>query len=115
MHLKQHYFLGQDPSNIHFVRELTHSDASSVFEIEVDGETDVMKLFHDNGDPGYTEKGRDLNRFRCELNAYKNLQKFGVCEQGFVPYLYGHIERVDPAAFQPALHHFAHDEFKPVI
>ena len=49
--------------------------------------------FHDNGDPGYTRKGRDLNRFRCELNAYHNLREFGVCDRGFVPAFYGHIDR----------------------
>ncbi|OKL55282.1 hypothetical protein UA08_09450 [Talaromyces atroroseus] len=113
MHLRKHRFFDFDPSNIQIIRELGRSDASSIFEVELNGEKYAMKLFHDNGDPGYTKKGRDLNRFRCELNAYNNLEKFGVCELGFVPYFYGHIDRVDPVAFQPALRHFAHDKFKP--
>ncbi|OOF90493.1 hypothetical protein ASPCADRAFT_10591 [Aspergillus carbonarius ITEM 5010] len=61
-----------------------------------------MKLFHDNGDPGYAENSRDLNRFRCELNAYMNLREYGVCERGFVPFFYGHIGRIDPTEFHPA-------------
>ncbi|KAJ6125886.1 serine/threonine protein kinase, partial [Penicillium samsonianum] len=73
----------------------------------------ALKLFHDNGDPGYTEKGRDLNRFRCELNAYKKLLTSGVCARGFVPKLYGYINRMDPAAFRPAFQHFAQDKLKP--
>ncbi|KAH2200672.1 hypothetical protein KXW59_003354 [Aspergillus fumigatus] len=72
-----------------------------------------MKLFHDNGDPGFTEKGRDLNRFRCELNAYRNLHSFGVCERGFVPYYYGYIDRLDPTKFCPHLTHFANDLYNP--
>ena len=68
--------------------------------------------FHDNGDPGYTKKGRDLNRFRCELNAYHNLREYGVGGRGFVPAFYGHIDRVDPSAFHPPLTHFANDKYQ---
>lgn len=74
-----------------------------------------MKLtsqFHDNGNPGFTKKGRDLNRFRCELNAYRNLQSFGVCERGAVPRYYGYVE-LDRAKFQPHLSHFADDTHSP--
>lgn len=42
-----------------------------------------------------------------------NLWKHNVCEQGFVPCFYGHIDRIDPSAFQPALQHFTHDKFHP--
>lgn len=69
--------------------------------------------FHDNGDPGYAENGRDLNRFRCGLNAYMKLREHGVCEQGFVPFFYGYIDRIDPTAFYPALQHFAEDKYHP--
>ncbi|KAJ5724387.1 hypothetical protein N7493_006115 [Penicillium malachiteum] len=69
--------------------------------------------FHDNGDPGYTKKGRDLNLFRCELNAYHNLREFGVCDRVLVPTFYGHIDRVDPSAFHPWLKHFVHDKHQP--
>ncbi|KAJ6186997.1 hypothetical protein N7519_001905, partial [Penicillium mononematosum] len=55
------------------IRQITCSDASAIFEVDLDGQKYALKLFHDNGDPGYTQKGRDLNRFRCELNAYKKL------------------------------------------
>ncbi|KAK9234131.1 hypothetical protein V1525DRAFT_435918 [Lipomyces kononenkoae] len=102
-----------DPAGIRIMREISHSEASSIYEIELEGSTYAMKLFHDNGDPGYTKKGRDLNRFRCELNAYTNLHRFGVCERGFVPAFYGHVDRVDPSAFQPALKCFLHDKLQP--
>ncbi|KAI9044844.1 transcription factor domain protein [Aspergillus affinis] len=69
-----------DPSRINVIREIKRSDASSLFEVALDGQKYVLKLFHDNGDPGYTEKGRDLNRFRCESNAYKNLLEAGAIE-----------------------------------
>jgi hypothetical protein len=38
------------------------------------------------------KNGRDLNRVRCELNAYHNLRKFGVCDRGFVPAFHGYME-----------------------
>ncbi|PKY07326.1 serine/threonine protein kinase [Aspergillus campestris IBT 28561] len=73
----------------------------------------ALKLDHDDGDPGYTEKGRDLGRFRCELNGYRKLHTSGVCARGFVPKFHGSIERIDPAAFHPVLQHFAQDKLKP--
>ena len=73
----------------------------------------ALKLFHNDGDPGYTEKGRDLDRFRCELNTYKKLLTSGVCARGFVPKFYGYTDRMDPAAFHPALQYFARDKLKP--
>ncbi|KAK2785198.1 hypothetical protein FQN52_008534 [Onygenales sp. PD_12] len=102
-----------DPSKIHIIREITCSDASAVFEVDLDGQRYALKLFHDHGDPGYTEKGRDLNRFRCELNAYKKLLASGVCARGFVPKFHGYINGMDPAAFHPAFQHFAQDKRKP--
>ncbi|KKZ61624.1 hypothetical protein EMCG_03870 [[Emmonsia] crescens] len=81
------------PFNIQIVRQITCCDLSAIFEVDLDGQKYALKLFHDNGDPGYTEKGRDLNRFRCELNAYKKLLTSGVCARGFVPKFYGYINR----------------------
>ncbi|KAL2812901.1 hypothetical protein BDW59DRAFT_176883 [Aspergillus cavernicola] len=71
-------------ANIQIVREVDCSDASSVFKIELEGRNCAMKLV-----------------------------KHGVCETGFVPYFYGHIDRIDPAAFYPAFQHFAHDKYHP--
>ncbi|KAL2816097.1 hypothetical protein BJX63DRAFT_420098 [Aspergillus granulosus] len=105
--------LGLLPSNIRIIREIQRSDASSIFEAEFDGAKCAMKLFHNNGDPGFAENGRDLDRFRCELNTYRNLRKHHVCEQGFVPYFYGHINQIDPVTFQPILQHFVDDKNHP--
>lgn len=102
-----------DISKIHISRDISHSDASSIFEVNLDGQKYALKVFHDNGDPGYTEKGRDLNRFRCEFNAYEKLLASGVCDGKFVPKFYGYINRVDPAIFYPTLQHFAQDKFHP--
>ncbi|KNG90132.1 hypothetical protein ANOM_002064 [Aspergillus nomiae NRRL 13137] len=107
------HLLDLDPSDITIKRQINFSESSTIYEVQIYGETRVMKLFHDNGDPGYSKRGRDLNRFRCELNAYCNLHKFGVCERGFVPFFYGYIDRVDPSAFAPPLTHFIHDQFQP--
>ncbi|CAI7572809.1 unnamed protein product [Penicillium glandicola] len=101
-----------DLSGIKIIREVTRSDASSIFEVDLDGQKYALKLFHENGDPGYSEKGRDLNRFRCESNAYTKLLASGVCEHGFVPIFYGYTN-LDPATFYPTLQHFARDKFKP--
>lgn len=69
--------------------------------------------FHNNGDPGFTKKGRDLNRFRCELRAYRNLRQFGVCDHGSVPYYHGYFDQLDPARFEPHLNHFKDDANNP--
>ncbi|KAE8341957.1 hypothetical protein BDV24DRAFT_174089 [Aspergillus arachidicola] len=100
-------------SKIRIIREIHRSDASSIFETEFDGEKCAMKLFHNNGDPGFAENGRDLNPFRCELEAYENLNKYHVCKQGFVPCFYGYIDQLDPLAFQPVLQHSVKDQFHP--
>ncbi|KAE8337279.1 hypothetical protein BDV24DRAFT_177796 [Aspergillus arachidicola] len=88
-----------DPSNINILSEISHSDASSIFKVDVDGQKYALKLFHDNGDPGYTKNGRDLNRFRCESNAYEKLLTSGVCERSILHSI--------------LLRHFARDKFKP--
>lgn len=113
MHLRSASLTNVDPSKIYIIREIMCSDASSIFEVDLDGQKYALKLFHDNGDPGYTEKVRDLNRFRCEFNAYKKLLSSGVCARGFVPKFYGYTNRMDPAAFYPAFQHFAQDKQKP--
>ncbi|KAJ5355465.1 uncharacterized protein N7496_012677 [Penicillium cataractarum] len=102
-----------DPQNIHIIREITRSDASSIFEVALDTRKYALKLFHNNGDAGYTQKGRDLDRFRCELNAYKKLDTSSACTRGFVPKFYGSIDRADPAAFHTTFQHFAQDKLKP--
>ncbi|OJJ50354.1 hypothetical protein ASPZODRAFT_157240 [Penicilliopsis zonata CBS 506.65] len=113
MHPRKAALMEIDPSRIKIIKEITRSDASSIFEVDLDGQTYVLKVFHDNGDPGYTEKGRDLNRFRCESNAYKKLLASGACESGFIPKFYGYLDRVDPVLFHPALQHFTHDKLQP--
>jgi hypothetical protein len=60
--------------------------------------------FHNNEDPGYADDGvRDLNRARCEIRAYCNLKRFGICDRGYVPQFYGYTLLLNPAAFAPHL------------
>ncbi|RAH80108.1 serine/threonine protein kinase [Aspergillus japonicus CBS 114.51] len=72
-----------DPCNINIIRQITCYDLSAIFEVDLNGHKYALKVFHDNGDSGYTEKGRDLNRFRRDLDAYKKLLTSGVCARGF--------------------------------
>ncbi|KAK1147565.1 hypothetical protein N8T08_000907 [Aspergillus melleus] len=83
--------LSFDPDTLKFCRLLQRSESSSLYEITLSGNRYCLK-FHNNGDPGYAPNGRDMNRFRRELNAYKNLQSSGVCQKGVVPGYYGYIE-----------------------
>ncbi|KAJ5472256.1 hypothetical protein N7530_006257 [Penicillium desertorum] len=101
-----------DPSRMKVIREITRSDEPSIFEVDMDGQKYALKLFHNNGDPGCADNGRDLNRFRCESNAYKKLLTSGVCERGFVPKFYGYID-LYPAEFHLFFKLFTYDRFKP--
>lgn len=69
--------------------------------------------FHVNEDPGFTTKGRDLCRHRCEIEAYKLLLAAGICEQGFVPKFYALFEGIDPLSFTPYLNAFLCDLHHP--
>ncbi|KMU75187.1 hypothetical protein CISG_04135 [Coccidioides immitis RMSCC 3703] len=70
--------------------------------------------FHVNNVPGFTSTGRDLCRYRCEIEAYKLLSAAEICEQGFVPKFHALFEDIDPLtptltshlnAFLGDLHH----------
>ncbi|KAJ5115672.1 hypothetical protein N7456_000020 [Penicillium angulare] len=102
-----------DPNLTLFKSEISRSEASSIFEIEYQGKRYALKVFHDNGDPGFTPRGRDMNRFRNEVNAYKSLHAFGVCDSGLVPKYYGSIDRLDPSCHEPWLNNFLNDKFHP--
>lgn len=64
-------------------------------------------------DFGLTSDGRGLCRYRSETKAYQNLQRYGVCERGYVPRFYGSFQRLDPTHFSPHLDSFLHDEQHP--
>ncbi|KAJ5104879.1 hypothetical protein NUU61_002226 [Penicillium alfredii] len=112
-----------DLASMQLKAEIGHSEASSIFWIELQGSSYALKVvgvldlhkrsFHDNGDPGVTKNGRDLNRFRNEVNAYKNLDAFGVCDSGLVPKYYGSIDRLNPSSYEPWLNGFVDDKFHP--
>ncbi|CAG8902280.1 unnamed protein product [Penicillium egyptiacum] len=85
MHLRNDCLRNINPSDIDIKREISRSEASTIYEIQLCRKTYTMKLFHDNDDLRYSKKGRDLNRFRCELNAHHNLHNVGFCDRGFVP------------------------------
>ncbi|PGH07899.1 hypothetical protein AJ80_07939 [Polytolypa hystricis UAMH7299] len=83
-------------SELSIIQLIHSSDSSKIFLVEHEGVEYCLKVFHVNKDPGFTPKGRDLCRYRCEFEAYKLLSAAGICEQGFVPQLYAIFEDIDP-------------------
>ncbi|OJD11965.1 hypothetical protein AJ78_07366 [Emergomyces pasteurianus Ep9510] len=82
-----------DPLKTKFIRELSFRD------------------FHNNGDPGYASDGvRDLNRSRCEIRAYCNLERFRICDSGYVPKFYRFILSLNSISFAPYLDAFQRDD-----
>nr|KMM69768.1 hypothetical protein CPAG_06082 [Coccidioides posadasii RMSCC 3488] len=103
-----------DPTRIKFIKELKKSEASSIFYVNYNGKPRVLKVFHNNEDPGYSDDGvRDLNRTRCEIRAYCSLKRFGICDSGFVPYFYGYTLSLDIKPFTPHLDAFLRDRHLP--
>ncbi|KAJ5986221.1 hypothetical protein N7451_010586, partial [Penicillium sp. IBT 35674x] len=70
---------------------------------DVVGQKYALEFFLDTGDAGHSEKGRDLTRFRCESNAYRQLLYSGACERGVIPKYYGCINQVDTIFKQRAI------------
>ncbi|KAJ5288868.1 hypothetical protein N7478_001898 [Penicillium angulare] len=102
-----------DSTLIQFKTEIARTPASTIFEVEYYKERYALKVFHDNGDPGFTTRGRDKNRFRNEINAYTSLHASGVCDTGLVPKYYGSIDRLDPSRHRLWLNSFLNDKFHP--
>ncbi|KMU84565.1 hypothetical protein CIHG_02349 [Coccidioides immitis H538.4] len=103
-----------DPADMTFVKLLKASEASSIFQVDYRGKPRVLKVFHNNGDPGYaSDRVRDLNRSPSEIRAYCRLKRFGICDGGYVPNFYGFMLEVDPANFAPHLSAFQHDSGHP--
>ncbi|KAI1923304.1 hypothetical protein LOZ52_001046 [Ophidiomyces ophidiicola] len=99
-----------DPRNLEFVECLKTSEASSIFHVNYSYKPRVLKVFHNNGDPGYASDCiHDLNRARCEIRAYCRLKQFGICNTGYVPDFYGYMPTIDPARYAPHLNEFLHD------
>ncbi|PLB44463.1 hypothetical protein P170DRAFT_450563 [Aspergillus steynii IBT 23096] len=98
------------------ITQLLHSsDSSKIFPINHESAKYCLKVFHVNKDPGFTSKGRDLCRWRCEIEAYKLLSAAGACEQGFVPKLHAVFEDIDPLTptLVPHLNAFLDDVHRP--
>ncbi|KAK2807535.1 hypothetical protein FQN50_005403 [Emmonsiellopsis sp. PD_5] len=103
-----------DLAKMTFIKELHASEASSIFHVNYDGKPRVLKVFHNNGDPGYASDGvRDLNRSRCEIRAYCNLKLYGICDSGYVPQFYGFMIDIKLASCTPHLDAFRHDNGLP--
>ncbi|OJD14689.1 hypothetical protein AJ78_04980 [Emergomyces pasteurianus Ep9510] len=103
-----------DLAKMKFIKELNASDTSSIFHVNYDGKPRVLKVFHNNGDPGYAGDGvRDLNRSRCEIRAYCNLKRFGICDSGHVPQFYSFMVGIKSASCAPHLDAFQHDDGLP--
>ncbi|EFW17932.1 conserved hypothetical protein [Coccidioides posadasii str. Silveira] len=72
-------------SELSIIRNVHSSDSSKIFLVKYEGAKYCLKVFHVNNVPGFTSTGRDLCRYRCEIEAYKLLSAAEICEQGFVP------------------------------
>lgn len=66
-----------------------------------------------NDDPGFSDDGRDLSRYRCESQAYQALHVHDVCRQGIVPYFYGLFETFDPELLGDESESFKKDKNPP--
>ena len=64
-------------------------------------------------DPGFSDDGRDLCRYRCESQAYQALQAHGICDQGVVHCFYGVFEDIDPHLLGSSLEAFEDDKKQP--
>ncbi|OJD10962.1 hypothetical protein AJ78_08162 [Emergomyces pasteurianus Ep9510] len=99
-----------DFAKVEFEETLNVSEASSIFHISYCGKPRVLKVFHNNGDPGYArDRIRDLDRSRCEIRAYCRLKQSKICDSGAVPNFYGFMLAIDPANCAPYLDAFRHD------
>ncbi|KAE8153530.1 hypothetical protein BDV25DRAFT_127189 [Aspergillus avenaceus] len=105
-----------DPAKLAFIQTLKKSEASSIFHVTYEGEHRVLKVFHNDRDPGYADDGfRDLNRARCEIRAYCRLKQSGVCDRGYVPQFYGYNLSLDLEGFPPILDSFRRDSAPPNV
>ncbi|OJD12123.1 hypothetical protein AJ78_07227 [Emergomyces pasteurianus Ep9510] len=102
-------------SNLSIVQLIHSSDSSKIFLVKHEGTEYCLKVFHVNKDPGFTSKGRDLCRHRCEIEAYKLLSTAGICEQDFVPKIYALFDDIDPLTptLTPHLNAFLSDLHRP--
>ncbi|KAK2807020.1 hypothetical protein FQN50_005594 [Emmonsiellopsis sp. PD_5] len=99
-----------DFTKMEFKETLNISEASSIFHVSYYGKPRVLKVFHNNGDPGYAcDHIRDLNRSRCEIRAYCSLKRSKICDSGAVPNFYGFMLAINPANCTPHLDAFQHD------
>ncbi|OJD15260.1 hypothetical protein AJ78_04482 [Emergomyces pasteurianus Ep9510] len=101
-------------SNRSIVQLIHSSDSSKIFLVKHEG-TEYCLKFHVNKDLGFTSKGRDLCRHRCEIEAYKLLSTAGICEQGFVSKIYALFDDIDPLTptLTPHLNAFLNDVRRP--
>ncbi|OJD24729.1 hypothetical protein ACJ73_03908 [Blastomyces percursus] len=101
-------------AKMEFEETLNVSEASSIFRVNYCGKPRVLKMFHNNGDPGYArDRIRDLDRSRCEIRAYCSLEWSKICDSGAVPNFYGFMLAIDPANCTPHPDAFRHDAGLP--
>ncbi|KAK2741441.1 hypothetical protein FQN55_008357 [Onygenales sp. PD_40] len=97
-------------AKLEFKETLNISEASSIFHVNYCDKPWVLKVFHNNRDPGYAcDHIQDLNRCRCEIRAYCSLKKSKICDSGTVPNFYGFVLAINPAHCAPHLDAFQHD------
>ncbi|OAX82420.1 hypothetical protein ACJ72_03231 [Emergomyces africanus] len=77
-----------------FEEILKVSEVSFIFHVNYCGKPWDLKLFHNNGTPGYACNCiQDLDRSCCEIRAYYRLKQFKICDVEVMPDFYGFILR----------------------
>ncbi|KAJ5728600.1 kinase-like domain-containing protein [Penicillium malachiteum] len=121
MHPENTLITHTDLSKIKILRDISHSEASSIFEVELDGQIYALKLLHNDGDPGYTEKGRDLKPISLRIERIREALCLWRLRAGHCSKILRLHQRSGSGCFSFCFHlafhhvvqHFARDKLKP--
>ncbi|PLB55729.1 hypothetical protein P170DRAFT_400097 [Aspergillus steynii IBT 23096] len=106
-------FSSVSASEILFKAQLTASQFSVIFIVEIRGTTCVMKVHHNPGKVEPVPLERETDIHVCEATAYERLKKHGLCNSGIIPQFYGSIKDLDLRLYQPHLDMFLNDKYPP--
>ncbi|KAK2762320.1 hypothetical protein FQN54_001330 [Arachnomyces sp. PD_36] len=99
------------PHEITFKERLADCEVSTIYQVEVRGQTCVMKVHH--GRENCEDADHRPDYHSLEAAAYRRLKERGVCDRGIVPQFYGTMDNFDPKPCHPYLKRFKHDDNPP--
>ncbi|OOF90662.1 hypothetical protein ASPCADRAFT_519073 [Aspergillus carbonarius ITEM 5010] len=104
-------------SEVTFVEQLKRSPVSCVFRTIWHGKDCVLKVYHspDPSPAGHRIHAprREIDPFKCESTAYRQLREHGLCDRGYIPKYYGAVEQINPVNHLPHLQVFLQDTIYP--